>query len=51
VQEIDVIGNIAESNIRFMLNTTLWNSFDSDVLSNEEIPNQKIRDSVKAFAI
>jgi excinuclease UvrABC nuclease subunit len=32
MQEIDVIGNIAESNIRFMLNTALWDNFDSDVL-------------------
>jgi excinuclease UvrABC nuclease subunit len=31
--EIDVIGNFAESNIRFILNTTLWDSFDLDILS------------------
>jgi len=33
MQEIDVIGNVAESNLRFILNTTLWDSFDSGVLS------------------
>jgi excinuclease UvrABC nuclease subunit len=32
MQEIDVIGNVAESKIRFILNTTLWDSFDSTVL-------------------
>jgi excinuclease UvrABC nuclease subunit len=32
MQEIDVIGNVAESHLRFMLNTTLWDSFDSGVL-------------------
>jgi hypothetical protein len=31
--EIDLIGNIAESNIRFVLNTTLWDNFDLDVLN------------------
>ena len=30
--EIDVIGSIPESNLRFMLNTSLWDSFDSAVL-------------------
>ena len=33
MQEVDIIGNIAESNIHFMLNTTLWNNFNSDILS------------------
>ena len=33
MQEIDVVGNIAVSHLRFMLNTTLWESFDSDVLN------------------
>lgn len=33
MQEIDVVGNIAESHLRFMLNTTLWDSFDSDIIS------------------
>jgi hypothetical protein len=33
MQEIDVIGNIAESNIHFILNTTLWNSFDKNILN------------------
>ena len=33
MQEIDIIGNVAESKINFMLNTTLWDSFDSNVLS------------------
>jgi hypothetical protein len=32
MREIDVIGNFAESNIRFILNTALWDSFDLDVL-------------------
>jgi len=39
VQEIDVIGNVAESNIRFMLNTTLWDSFDLNVLRIISTPN------------
>lgn len=30
--EIDIIGNIAGSNIHFILNTTFWDSFDLDVL-------------------
>ena len=33
MREIDIVGNVAESHIRFMLSTTLWNSFDSDVRS------------------
>ena len=32
MQEIDVIGNVAESSVRFILNTTLWESFNQDVL-------------------
>lgn len=32
MQEVDVVGNVAESNIRFMLNTVLWENFDSCIL-------------------
>lgn len=33
MQEVDIIKNIAKSNLHFMLNTALWSSFDSDILS------------------
>jgi excinuclease UvrABC nuclease subunit len=32
MQEIDVIGDMSKANIRFMLNTALWDSFDSNIL-------------------
>ena len=32
MKEVDIISNIAESKLTFMLNTSLWNSFDLDVL-------------------
>ena len=38
MQEIDVIGNIAESHLRFVLNTTLWESFDTSILSTISSP-------------
>ncbi|MDR1192574.1 MAG: hypothetical protein LBK98_00120 [Peptococcaceae bacterium] len=33
MQEIDVVGDVAKSYIRFMLNTAWWDSFDANVLS------------------
>ena len=33
MREIDIITNTAMSNLRFMLNTALWDSFDINVLS------------------
>jgi hypothetical protein len=32
MQEVDLVGNISESKLHFMLNTFLWDSFDSDIL-------------------
>ena len=47
MEEIDVI-NIAGSSIHFILNTTLWSSFDSDVMS--AISHPKLWKEVKLLA-
>ncbi|WP_238581952.1 hypothetical protein, partial [Dehalococcoides mccartyi] len=37
--EIDIINNIAESKLHFMLNVALWDSFDSNILRMVCPPN------------